>query len=86
MILGKASTEYQVGQVGYFAQLAMNAFNQPNRNNKQDVLNLIQEYNSTNKGNFKLELAPNGKKMNIYKDNKYYGTLRYKMSMDKVNI
>ena len=74
---GKASQEYQNGQVGYFAQLIMNAYNQQN---------LIDKFNSMNKGGYRLELNHNGKRIDVYQGKKYHGSAIYKASSDKVNL
>jgi len=79
-----ASSDYQLGQVGYFAQLAMNAYYQPNKNTKDDVLNLIDVFNNTNKGNYCLVFDPRNKYMIIYGDKEY--KIRYKASKDNVNL
>ena len=82
---GKASQEYKNGQVGYFAQLTMNAYNQPNQNSKKDVINLIDKFNSMNKGGYRLELNRNGNRIDVYQGSEHFW-LEYKRADDGVNL
>ena len=79
-----ASSDHQLGQVEYFAQLALNAYYQPNQNSKDDVLNLIDIFNKTNKGNYCLVFDRHNKSMIIYGDKK--SRIGYKASKNKVNL
>ena len=61
----KTSLEYKKAQAGYFSQLAMAAYYQPDGNSKNDVLKLINKFNATNKGGIHLDFEKGSKKMII---------------------
>lgn len=63
----------------------MNAYYQPNKNTKADVMNLIDKYNRNNTGNIFLKFNPDARTMDI-KINNLEKDINYRPSIDKFNF
>ena len=68
-----------------FSEYVMNAYYQPNKNTKADVMNLIDKFNRNNTGNIFLKFNPDARTINVNLKGKVY-PIYYVPSQDKFNF
>ena len=79
------SDKWKLNVATEFSEFVMNAYYQPNKNTKADVMNLIDKFNRNNTGNIFLKFNPDARTMDI-KINNLEKTINYKPSIDKFNF
>jgi len=79
------SDKWKLNVATEFSEYVMNAYYQPNKNTKADVMNLIDKFNRNNTGKIFLKFNPNARTMDI-KINNLEKTINYRPSIDKFNF
>lgn len=79
------SDKWKLNVATDFSEFVMNAYYQPNKNTKADVMNLIDKFNRNNTGNIFLKFNPDARTMDI-KINNLEKAINYRPSIDKFNF
>ena len=79
------SDKWKLNVATEFSEFVMNAFYQPNKNTKADVMNLIDKFNRDNTGNIFLKFNPAARTININLKGEVY-PIYYVPSQDKFNF